>query len=408
MRGSWQVKLYADPKGASHRRDLGAGRGFRAGAACLRPHHRRQGDRARTSRSPSTSRRAISTARTAPGLPIDGDIDVTPVDTLAGFPGYHLRPRRRQRRADPPADRPRRDDRRRRQGDARRRRCRKLPVVHPSPRRRRSSCASPTPTAGPSSGRSTLPVTAGDPLIGIKPLFDGDEVDEGATAGLRRHPGRRREGERIAGTGLTWTPRPARDGLSVVPGERQLELRADHHAAPDRLRHDRRSADGRRRRSRRRSTGADYRLTVERTGDEPAATSFEFYAGWYVAVGEVRDARRAGRRPRQAGLQDRRDGEAPARSALCRHRADQRHRRPADRHEGGRRAGGRHHRRPRGHRRMGSRRLCHRGALPADGRPGQAHAGPRARPDLGQGRAGRPRPRRRARRRRRDAAAPGR
>ena len=67
-----------------------------------------------------------------------------------------------------------------------------------------------------------------------------------------------------------------------------------------------------------------------------------------TSVGEhVGDAGRAPRRARQAGLQDRRDGQAPPRPALRRHRADHGDRRPADRDEGGRGAGRRHHRRSR-------------------------------------------------------------
>ena len=102
-----------------------------------------------------------------------------------------------------------------------------------------------------------------------------------------------------------------------------------------------------------------YRLTVERDGDS-RRDQLEFYAGWYVSSPASETPDVLARRARQAGLRSRRHGEAPPRPALRRHRADHRHRRPADRHEGGRSAGRRHHRRSRGHRPVGPRRLRHR------------------------------------------------
>ena len=134
----------------------------------------------------------------------------------------------------------------------------------------------------------------------------------------------------------------------MVPSRRQLELRADHRP---------RSASPTAR-STSTADGAGDGLAPGRLGQlpprpsratatTPTATSVEFYAGWY---------RRRARSDTPDVLQVALDkpaykigetAQAPPRPALRRHRAGHGHRRPADRHEGGRGAGRRHHRRPR-------------------------------------------------------------
>ena len=128
----------------------------------------------------------------------------------------------------------------------------------------------------------SLPVTTPGEHIGIKPLFDED-VEEGSNAEFEVilvGP----DGKQIAGSRPRLEARTPRDRLPVVPLQRQLELRA-----------------GRRRPSASPPATIDvaadrptdvavpvdwgsYRFTVETAGDQPTATSVEFYAGWYVSA----------------------------------------------------------------------------------------------------------------------------
>ena len=150
MRGSWQVRLYADPKGSSDRRDLGPGRGLRARAARLRDRDRRQGDRHdhagdHRPHRPLSLRRHRPRPRRSTATSTSARPRRSPASTaiIFGLAEEHDR-------ADPRADRPRRRHRRGRQGDARGRPA--ATAGRPRGRsRRRSSSASPTPTAARSS-----------------------------------------------------------------------------------------------------------------------------------------------------------------------------------------------------------------------------------------------------------------
>ena len=79
MRGSWIAERLCRPEGRCDRGNLRAGRGFRAGTARLRADDRGEDASARPSRRRSTSTAQYLYGATAPGLSIDGDIDLKPV-----------------------------------------------------------------------------------------------------------------------------------------------------------------------------------------------------------------------------------------------------------------------------------------------------------------------------------------
>ena len=101
-----------------------------------------------------------------------------------------------------------------------------------------------------------------------------------------------------------------------------------------------------------------------------------------------RQPRGARRRARQADLPGGRDGARQDHLAHGRPRADRRAELRPRLHAGGRSAGRRRRGADPRQRRLEPRRLRHGAALPADGREGQAHAEPRARPALARRRPG--------------------
>ena len=95
MRGTWRIGVYADVEGRAARRDDLPGRGFRAGAARLRP-------RAATAEAldPSAPAELGVDARFLYGAPaadlnVEGETLLKPVRDLAAYAGLRLRPRRR-------------------------------------------------------------------------------------------------------------------------------------------------------------------------------------------------------------------------------------------------------------------------------------------------------------------------
>jgi len=278
MRGSWQVKLYADPKGASLAETSVLVEDFEPERLAF--------DLTTDAKSIGASEPATINLEarylygaTAPGLSIDGDIDVKPTDRLDGFPGYAFGLTEEQ--VEPvrqPIDLAATTD------EAGKATLDvglpELPVsTHPLDARIIVRLAD---TNGRAVERTlALPVKPATPLIGIKPQFDGNEVDEDTTPAFNVilvSP----DGERIAGSGLTWkldrleteyqwyrangnwnyepitTPRRIDSGTIDVPATDPATISASVN-------------------------WGEYRLTVERTGDEAAATSFDFYAGWYVS-----------------------------------------------------------------------------------------------------------------------------
>ena len=204
------------PEGRAARRDLGPGRGLRAGAARLRAHDRRR--RRSTADEPTTHRprRALPLRRAGAG-PRRRRRRRREAGrrTLAAFPGYQLRPRRRDRRAGARAARHRR---RRPTRTARRRFDVALPELPTttSRSRRRSSSAS-TDTNGRAVER-TLDAAGRSrqrPTIGIKPLFDGDGSTRTASPRfevIAVAPDGRARRRRRASTGSSSGSRPTTSG----------------------------------------------------------------------------------------------------------------------------------------------------------------------------------------------------
>ncbi len=221
MRGSWQVKLYTDPKGPTIAETSVLVEDFEperlafdltTDAKALSPYEPITVDLAA---------RYLYGAP-APGLPVEGDIDVRPVDNLAGFPGYtfgladdNVEPIRR------PIDLAETTD------DAGKATL-SIGLPEDLPASTHPFDAKVIVRLADTNGRAVertleLPVQPETGLIGIKPQFDGDQIDEGATAAfdviLDVPAGR--AGRRV---GAELDPRQNRDELSVVPVERRLGL----------------------------------------------------------------------------------------------------------------------------------------------------------------------------------------
>lgn len=278
MRGSWQVRLYADPKGSSVAETSVLVEDFQPERLAF------ELETDATAIGTTTPAVIDLTARylygaTAPGLSIDGDIDIRPAQTLAGFQGYRFGLAEEQ--IDPvrePIDLGAVTDE---EGKA------TLEVGLPQlPATTRPLQAQIIVRIADTNGRFverrlTLPVTPDAPMIGIRPQFGDDEVEEGASARfdvILAAP----DGQRVAASGLTWR-------LERIVSDYQW-YRSDGNWNYEIITSAERVATGDI------DTKADgpvtvsanvdwgrYRLTVERGGDEPAASSYEFYAGWYVS-----------------------------------------------------------------------------------------------------------------------------
>ena len=205
MRGSWHVKLYADPKGAAARRDLGPGRGLRARAARVRTRHRRQGASTPTRRSPSTSRPSYLYGAPAPDLADRGrrrhqaTRHASPASPATPSASTTTPSSRSRQPLDIVAD-----DRRRRQGDVRGRPARA--AGRPPVRCRRDVIIRVADTNGRAVERTlTRPVAA-------------ERADDRHQAAVRRRPRRRRQrplrGDHRRRRRQPHRPRPASRGSS--------------------------------------------------------------------------------------------------------------------------------------------------------------------------------------------------
>ncbi len=144
-------------------------------------------------------------------------------------------------------------------------------------------------------------------MIGIKPQFGGDEVEEGAIANLDVDPRRARRASASPRQGLVrrlerivsdyqWYRTDGRWNYEIDHQRRARRRPATIDA----------KADGPVTRLGAMSTGAATASRVERVGDRRAASSYEFYAGWYVVRRQRPRRRTCSGRPRQAGLPRRR------------------------------------------------------------------------------------------------------
>jgi len=278
MRGSWQASLYADPKGEAI-----------ASTSLLVEDFEPE----RLAFELTTEARALSASEpatvdlaarylygaTAPGLSIDGDIDVKPVTALADFPGFTFG------LADDAAEAVREpiDFAETTDEDGKATLSVGLPAL---PSTTRPLEARIIVRLADTNGRAvertlTLPVRPATAAIGIKPLFDGD-VEEGSTAKfdvILVGP----DGTRVAGAGLSWKL----DRLESDYQWYRVNGRWDYELVTTASRVASGTVDALADAAATVSAAVDwgrYRLTVSSDGDVPAATSVEFYAGWYVST----------------------------------------------------------------------------------------------------------------------------
>ncbi len=107
--------------------------------------------------------------------------------------------------------------------------------------KRRSPCAWPSPAAAPSSTRSRCRSTPAGNMIGIKPLFSGRSLADGASANFDV-VGRRAERHGARAKRAALSAAADRHALSVLQARRRLEFRAGQDHDARRRRHDRHRA----------------------------------------------------------------------------------------------------------------------------------------------------------------------
>jgi len=278
MRGAWRIMLYADVKGPSLAESSLVVEDFEPERLAIDV-----GTSAERLSTEDTTPVEI-TARylygaTAPGLTVDGDITITPVDTIDGYPGYTfgrdddtVESSRESLGATAETD----ED-----GKA------TLDVALPDlPDTTRPLSAGLIIRVTDTDGRAvektlTRPVLATVPAIGVKPQFEDDVVPEGSPARFSVvlvSP----EGERVATTGVEWT-------LDRLQTDYQW-YRSNGAWTWEAITSSRRVASGKV------DIGTDvpatieqpvdwgsYRLSLTTAGEEATSTSIKFDAGWYVA-----------------------------------------------------------------------------------------------------------------------------
>ena len=280
MRGSWQVKLYADPKGDPIAETQVLVEDFEPERLAV---DLTTDAKAIDRKNPTTLNVEAKYlyGATAPGLAIDGDISLTPTDAIAAFPGYKfgLTEESVSATREPLSIDASTDDSGKASFD--------VSLPDDTPVSTKPFDASLIIRVADTNGRAvertlSLPVAAAGPMIGIKPRFDGD-VDQGSSPQFDAIMVGA-DGQRIAKTGVAWKLERLDSDYQWYreDGNWKYELittaskvdggKADFNAdTPTTI-----------------STKVDwgdYRLTIEDdSGDPAAATSVEFYAGWYQAT----------------------------------------------------------------------------------------------------------------------------
>ncbi len=278
MRGAWRIVLYADVKGPSLAETSLVVEDFEPERLAIEI-----GTSAERLGTEETTPLEV-TARylygaTAPGLTVDGDITINPVDTLAGYPGYvfgrdddTVEGSREPLGATAATD----DD-----GNA------TLDVALPDlPDTTRPLSADLIVRVTDTDGRAvektlTRPVLATVSAIGVKPSFDDNVVPEGSPARfdvVLVSP----EGERVAATGVEWT-------LDRLQTDYQW-YRSNGAWTWEPITTSRRIASGTV------DIGTDapakiespvdwgtYRISLTTTDEDATSTSIRFDAGWYIA-----------------------------------------------------------------------------------------------------------------------------
>ncbi len=278
MRGSWTVQLFADPKGNAIAETSVLVEDFEPERLAVDLDTAAKTIKADAPVTIDLSARYLYGAP-APDLPIEGDLDIKAVDSLAAFPGYtfgladdQIEASRQPLEFDAATDQ-----------DGKATFDVTLPTLpvttHPL---QAGLIIRVTDTNGRAVERTLdRPVEPTAPMIGVKPLFDGD-LDEGANARFQAimvAP----DGTRMAKTGAKWK-------LERIERDYQW-YRSDGRWTYELVTNTSRVAGGTVDFTVDQPTTIEgqvdwgkYRLTVEDDGDNPAASSVEFYAGWYRAV----------------------------------------------------------------------------------------------------------------------------
>jgi len=216
---------------------------------------------------------------TAPGLIVDGDVAINPVTGLDAFPGYRFgRDDDTVETSREPLGATAETDK---DGYA------TLEVALPElPETTRLLSADVIVRVTDTDGRAvektlTRPIAPSGPVIGIRPLFEGDGAPEGSTARFDAIAVSA-EGARIPASGLewtldrletdyqwyrtngTWTWEPITRSRRIAAGT--VDVATD---APARIEAP--------------VEWGEYRLSVTGTGDVDTSSSMKFTAGWYVA-----------------------------------------------------------------------------------------------------------------------------
>lgn len=277
LSGTWRVDAYTDPKGAP----------VGSTTFLVQDFQPERLDLTLTTEATSLSAAHPAAVRVqadylygAPGrdLALEGDLVVRPVSTRAAFPGFRFG------LEDDPATPVRRPllDLPRTGADGTARLSLALPRLDPTTRPQEAEALVRVREPG---GRAverslTLPVSAGGPFVGVKPLFADGRAAEGAPAGFElialsaddkriALPGVRWELVRIErrfqwyGRDGDWSFQPVTSTSRVASGS--LTLAADGSARIDAP-----------------VTFGAYRLDISVDGRPEIATSFGFTAGWFA------------------------------------------------------------------------------------------------------------------------------
>ena len=277
MRGSWRVKLFADPKGDPIAETTVLVEDFEpqrlafdltSPVAAFDPKKPSEVD---------IAARYLYGA-TAPNLSADGDVSLNSTDTLDAYPGYSfglseetIAAVKQPLTIDGVTD-----------ADGKSSFNVTLPAVptatHPFTATVSVRLAD---TNGSAIERTlSLPVKATAPLIGVKPLFSGDAQEGSSVAFDAILVGA--DGQRIAKQGVSWKLERIENDYEWY----QTDGHWNYEPVANTSRVDSGTVDftaGAAARINSKVDYGDYRLTIE-DDSAPAATSVEFYAGWYRAV----------------------------------------------------------------------------------------------------------------------------
>ncbi|MEX0852101.1 MAG: alpha-2-macroglobulin family protein, partial [Bauldia sp.] len=289
MRGSWRVRLHADPKGPSLGETSVLVEDFEPERLTFALTTAVEAFDLDEPATIDLEARYLWGAP-APDLAVEGEVTLKPIDGLAAYPGYWfglaeegVTPRREPLAIDTVTDA---------DGKARFAAALPEPSVSTHPFEAELIVRLADTNGRAVERRLSHPVKPASPMIGVRPLFGGD-VNEGATAGFEAILVAA-DGTRAAKAGVGW----ALERLESDYQWYQTNGRWTYEVITNAARVDGGMVDIAADRPATISARVDwgrYRLTVE-DDRAPAATSVEFYAGWYrpVSTSETPDTLEVG------------------------------------------------------------------------------------------------------------------